>query len=434
MSVKNIKKLPLYLLLFMAVYVILLGLFFLSVKTIPRQAILPGLEASAEYYKDREMVEFLLKKVKASRLDNISDPYLLNIINYQDSSKPARSIANAMLYVGEGIGTTEAFCRAVTDLPAPDTEYLRYWHGSSALVRFMLQFTDITGIYRIFTILLALLTVILSIVLLRYRHIRLWLYTMIAFAAGSLWFSTISLEYTWCALLMLIFSILTAVLCQKGREKYLPAFLLVSGILTNFLDFLTYETVTMTVPMLLAVAICFKKDKQLKETAVLSAGSALAWLCGYGGMWAGKWIYAAAVLRKNVLPLVTGHVEERLVGAENLSSNYLIGTFQLLKREFGCLFPFGYGVGGKVVGILLLIFLFSFYFVFQKKGGDLSKLKFYLLVGLVPIIRFLVLRNHTALHDAFTFRALMGTVLAWGLAGDQWLGDPKKDIPRDKKK
>jgi hypothetical protein len=136
------------------------------------------------------------------------------------------------------------------------------------------------------------------------------------------------------------------------------------------------------------------------------------------------------------MPYVTGHVQERTFGESVLSDNYLIGTFQLLKREVFCLFPFGYGGAGAVAGVFLVMIAASFCYVFRKKNPGTGKVRLYLLIGLIPLIRFLVMRNHTAMHAAFTFRALSGTVLALllAMASVAELPLPGKGSGRGKKK
>ncbi|MCR5281905.1 MAG: hypothetical protein K6E18_00905 [Lachnospiraceae bacterium] len=404
-----------YLLLFFMMYFLLLGLFLLSVKTIPRDRVLPNLKRSAEFLKDKDPLAMEIEGILASRRDYTCDPYFLCILYYQDSENAAYTIAKAPYYTEEKEVAPRMFYHAVTNDPPANTEYLRYWHGGTAIVRVLLLFTDLVGIYRLFAIVFALLYLLLTTLLLLHKHLSLWVCLSVCFAAGSLWFAAGAIEFIWSALLMLLFSLIVTLLCRYRKEKLFAPLCLVVGMLTAFLDFLTYETVTLTVPAVLFCGLCLANNKDIKQVAKQSAKGAAAWLFGYVCMWAGKWVYAALILQENVMPYVTGHIEERLVGEMPLPDSYLAGSFVLLHREFAALFPFGYGKAGLVLGLMGLLVLAAFCYVFHKKGADRRVLLLYLLWSLVPILRFLVLRNHTATHIAYTFRALMGTVLAWTL-------------------
>ncbi len=404
-----------YLLLFFITYFLLLGLFLLSVKTISKDQVLPNLKRSAEFLKDKDPLAMEIEGVLASRRDYTCDPYFLCILYYQDSKNAAYSIAKAPYYTEEMEVAPRMFYHAVTNNPPANTEYLRYWHGGTAIVRVLLLFTDLVGIYRLFGVLFALLYLLLTALLIAFKRLSVWVCLSISFVAGSLWFAAGAIEYIWSALLMLLFSLAVVLLCRYQKEKLFAPLCLIVGMLTAFLDFLTYETVTLTVPAVLFCALCLKEQAQVKEVGIRSAEGAAVWLLGYVGMWSGKWVYAAVILKENVMPYVTGHIQERLVGEMPLPDNYLAGTFVLIKRELAALFPFGYGKAGLVLGLMGLLVLAAFCYVFHKKGADRRVLLLYLLWSLVPILRFLVLRNHTATHIAYTFRALMGTVLAWAL-------------------
>lgn len=101
----------------------------------------------------------------------------------------------------------------------------------------------------------------------------------------------------------------------------------------------------------------------MKEAAKLT----LVWGFGYVGMWVMKWVMASLILGENVMPYVTEHIGERLYGDIGVSQlTYICGWHILM----------------------------------------------YMLPGLVPYIRYLVLHNHSYLHCFFTYRAQMATVLA----------------------
>ena len=144
---------------------------------------------------------------------------------------------------------------------------------------------------------------------------------------------------------------------------------MVGGMVCAYMDFLTTETLSLTVPLLLVLWVFFHKNPQASRTQVMkeAAKLTLVWGFGYVGMWVMKWVMASLILGENVMPYVTEHIGERLYGD---------------------------------IGVRQLTYICGWHILM------------YMLPGLVPYIRYLVLHNHSYLHCFFTYRAQMATVLA----------------------
>lgn len=94
---------------------------------------------------------------------------------------------------------------------------------------------------------------------------------------------------------------------DPGRRA---VFFLVSGMVTNFLDFLTCESLTLLMLMLLD-----RDDARPRMTRKDLPRIALDWAVGYGGMYLLKWGLAGIVMGENPLPYITSHIGERMVGS-----------------------------------------------------------------------------------------------------------------------
>ena len=176
--------------------------------------------------------------------------------------------------------------------------------------------------------------------------------------------------------------------------------------LTCFFDFLTTETLTLTVPLVLLLWI--ERDMTVKCYIKI----AFAWATGYVSTWMLKWLLASLVMGENALPYVSEHVAERIGGTQfvNLGIfSYLLGA---LARNLGCLFPFGYGIIGVLLGISLIIVYLYLAYVYRGKNIDKRRIGLFVIIALVPYVRYLVLHNHAYLHYFFTYRAQMATILA----------------------
>lgn len=379
---------------------------------IPQSAIRENVLSSAEFLCDGPLFGTVVEGVESSRIDRYADSILLGIAWQYDGEKPLTSVMESSYYYTEYQNENQNLLDAVTkNLPA-NQQYLRYWHGSIAIVRPLLTVFSLRQIYLFNGIVMAVLALWLLVLLCRKKAYVPALGVGLGLVLTSSWFVPLSLEYTWTYLLMLAGSILAVKLACAGKWRNLGVFFLLIGMATNYLDFLTTETLTLLVPLLLVLWIDRRENSA--RTGVQSAKNAakavFLWGCGYVGMWLAKWIMAAVVLGENVLPYVMNHVQERLGGDLGLSlGRYMI---EAVLRNIRCLFPLEYGTLGVLAALSLVVFGSYVGYVHHKKIIRWDRVTLLAVLGLVPYVRYLVLHNHAWLHCFFTYRAQLATILA----------------------
>lgn len=407
-----------YILTFIVVTVLLLGVLVLSAR-IPRSAIKENMQKSAVYLCEGELFGRVVKDVNGSKIDRYADSILLAIAYQYDSDKPLTSVMWSSYYHSDAYNENENLLAAITNDREANQQYLRYWHGSNAIVRPLMTILDLRHIYMLNGVLLVLLIICLFVTLLLHKA-----YTpVVGVAAGliltSVWFVPFSLEYTWTYMLMVLMSIVGVRLMFKKRYKALGVFFLISGMLTNYLDFLTTETITLTVPLLLMLWIKHRQDEQetIKDSFHTAGKALAAWGFGYAGMWMMKWLIASIVLSENVMTYVSEHIEERIGG--DLGIGFMQYIFGAIWNNIKCLFPFEYGIIGLFTSIALAIVVVYIGYVYRVKNIDRGRVILYILIGSIPYIRYAVLHNHSYLHCFFTYRAQMATILAIVLMLDQ---------------
>ena len=323
----------------------------------------------------------------------------------------------AKYYTGDGDVNTSLRTSVNSHLNA-ETEYLRYWHGSSAVVRFLHLFLNITQIYWMHAVMIAGLFAVLVIVLLRKRLYAELAAFVLSMVMISIWFVPFCLEYTWIFLCMLISSVLGIKFAEEGKKTQLYYLFLITGMVTVYLDFLSAETLTLVVPLILILRVWRKRADNrygCREQWGFFLKSAGLWAIGYVGMWVSKWIIASAVLHENVMPYVKEHISDRIEGVNPAGSlvGYIVGA---IMRNVKCLFPFDYGKTGAII-LLAMIVVFIVLPVAADKvtiKNEIDKriIALYLSIGGIPILRYAVLHSHSWYHASFTYRALAGTVLA----------------------
>ena len=372
---------------------------------IPKSAIRENALKSAQFLREDPLFGMAVKGIEGSRIDRYADSILLGIAWQYDGERPLASVMESSYYYTEDQNENQNLLDAVSqDLPA-NQQYLRYWHGSIVFLRPLLCVFSLPQIYAWNGVVLAALTIWLLAVLCRKRAFVPAFGVGLGLVLTASWFVPLSLEYTWSYLVMLAGSTIAVNLAYGGKWQHMGLFFLLSGMVTNYLDFLTTETLTLLVPLLLVLRI-----GQQESGPSLAAKSVIAWGCGYGGMWLAKWLLAAAVLGENVLPYVIGHVQERIGGDLGLGlGQYMTGA---LLRNIRCLFPLEYGTLGVLIMLALVVFGSYVGYVYQKRSVRWDRVILFGVLGLVPYVRYLVLHNHAWLHCFFTYRAQLATVLA----------------------
>lgn len=400
-----------YILIFLGATFLLTGMLVLAAR-IPQSAIKENVQESAVYLCEGDLFGEVLEQVESSKIDRYADAILLGIAYQYDSNDSLVSIMRSSYYHRELYNENENLLTAVTEDCEANQQYLRYWHGSNVIVRPLLIILNLKQIYVLNGMILALLVMCLLGILLRERAYAPAAGVLAGLILTSTWFVPLSLEYTWTYLWMLVVSMVGVRLISKERYEVVGVLFLVSGMVTNYLDFLTTETLTLTVPLLFQVWMKHRQNGQATvKTSFQMAGKAVAaWGFGYAGMWMMKWLLASIVLSENVMPYVSEHIEERIGG--NLGIGFWRYLSSAISNNIKCLFPLEYGIIGAFTGIAMVLFVIYTGYVYHRNKIDWKYILLYALIGLIPYIRYVVLRNHSYLHNFFTYRAQLATVLA----------------------
>ncbi len=412
---KKIKAVSLYILIFAVSAMLLAGLLLAS-ACIPQSRIQKHMEESADILCEHDRIWYVIPGVESSQNHLYADAITANIAYHLSDGNPLESVMWAGYYYQGGDVNTSLRTAVQNHLEA-ETQYLRYWHGSAAVVRLLHIFLNIKQIYWMHAAVILGLLAFLLVMLMRnrmYAEAAAFIFSMIMV---SIWFVPFCLEYTWTFLCMLIASIIGIRLVMKGQSDRLGLLFLITGGVTVYLDFLSTETLTLVVPLLLILRVM---EKQKGNTAdinpwFLTLKSSVLWIIGYVGMWVSKWLLASMVLHENVMPYVESHIGDRIGGVNPAGSlaGYIAGS---ILRNVKCLLPFDYGMIGAIILLVMIVAFIVLPIVLDKVTlkNEINKgiIVLYFFIGGIPLLRFALLRNHSWYHRSFTFRALAGTLLA----------------------
>lgn len=356
-----------------------------------------------------------------SKVDQTADSYLLSIAYYLDPAHPLESVLWARYYEGredtEALlkNMNESYSRSVKEQTPTNKQYLRYWHGSLIFVRPLLMVFNLNQIKVLSGVVIVVLLILLLRLLVKAGYRTEAICVAISMISVSVWFVPVSLEYVWMFILMLIVAIVAVRMVMNEKQRQLLLLLFLTGMAAAYLDFFTTETITLLIPLLLAIRILYRDKKQNDgEIWKLAIKCILLWGIGYVGCWVAKWGVAAIVFQTNTIPFVQNRVLVHL-GAYD-EHGPMLGMVGAVLRNLSPLFPFGYGAIAAPLS-LLLIFIFVFVPVYRgtvvlKKTIQWKRVALFGLLGMSVYFRFIVLWQHSWRHYFFTYRAQAATVVA----------------------
>ena len=285
-------------------------------------------------------------------------------------------------------------------------EYTYYWHGYVILLRPLLLLFDISNL-RMFNCMcqLALFTALLFLIgREKGRPYAAMLLTSYLFLMPMALF--MALQYSW---VYYVAAGSTLVLLSKkdflfARNRYIYFFIII-GMLTSYLDLLTYPLFTWGVPMVWWLVLD-KAQKKRIGWCLQVVFSGISWIVGYTGMWIFKWMIASIYLNKNVFKSAINEVFYRSGTAGGAESYQLADRFRA--------FYFNWMHYEQLIfAVLLVIWIVYWMWKSFRHGWNCSTKGYaYLLVGASSFVWYFVLVNHTTIHHSFTYRIFGVTLLA----------------------
>ena len=278
-------------------------------------------------------------------------------------------------------------------------------------------FADIHGIKTLGMVCLILLLSRTLWVLYRSGHWDIGLCLLVSLLLVQVWNLRLSVEYQPCFLIC--FGLCPAFLrLEKRGDFYLNLLAIVSGTLTAFFDFLTTETITILLPLILVVAIrsreCRLESPQRVLGMLLRCG--ICWTLAYLGTFALKWVAVSLATGENHFLAAFDSVGQRVNGAVTEANTHIMpGMLTAIISNLSVLFEGTSRTEYRtVISNLVIIAILSFavYRMYQVRQKLRPGTVFILMLGSIVLLRYSILANHSYLHSFFTYRALASTILA----------------------
>mgnify|MGYP003098497412 CR=1 FL=1 len=272
---------------------VLLGtLLMIAAYAIPSETVWENVRVSAQTLANEGLRYEAIDGYHASRLDDFTDAIMIGnaVLTTED---PVESAMTARHFAGgETIGT---LMRYLDGEDVPTESYARYWHGYLAALKPLLMVMNLNSI-RVLNMYAQLALVLWTAALMVRRGLSRHVLALFA-AYASLCPAAVMQSLQYSTAFYVAFGAMAVLLWTDGRMNDALFFMAV-GMLTSFVDFLTYPIATLGLPLAARMALRQKQEKPCGLADFVKI--CLSWGIGYAGMWSGKWLMAALLTGQNV--------------------------------------------------------------------------------------------------------------------------------------
>jgi len=391
-------------------YCFLLSIFTLLiilVFMIPTSSIKQNIAASAKQIQ-KEGLWFQPLGFYLFQIDNMTDCIMMNINVCADSEYPIKSAMSAKYTLPSQNSNNERIYENIAgttlnvsingyDKSVEINNYARYWHGYQIILRPLLTFLNYNQIrilnYIIFTVLMAI-TIIMLYKTSGKIYALTFLTTMIM---SNIMIVPLSIQFSTCfyisMIAMLVFLIRPEL--AYNNEKTTIIFFLI-GAITSYMDFLTTPLLTLGFPLIVITSIAVNQNNKIKNIAIKS----ISWFSGYTLLWASKWIIAWILTGENVINSAVNSAQLRLgntivFGGNEMPMgdffNIIITKISLIINPLLILF---------IIFVLIIIVATYLY----KNKQRIKSEGWLITIALMPLLWFIVMKNHSLQHIFFTWR------------------------------
>lgn len=350
---------------------------------------------------------------KSAQLDNFTAVLMIKTAAYtgdQTLMEKALGGYRAELAAGEGQSGWEAFCAYGDASETHDggLSYTRYWHGYTLPLRLMLCVMDLAnGQMLLYFAQTALFAAVLLMMAKRglcrlMPALFLAYFLIMPMAAG------VCLQYAPASLVMLLACCAVLAWDEKIEAAVsLPAFFALVGLVTNFVDLLTFPLITLGFPLVLLLALRMKTEDSFVRLLALAIVCCACWALGYGGMWALKWVLAGAAFGWARFYGIFAQIFLRVSSESNGEQLSRLAVMKMnldviLAKKAYLLLMLAVGAASLADSAYRMI-----------RGAKLDARVLALLVpAAVPFAWCFVMANHSFDHTYFTYRNMTMAVLA----------------------
>ncbi len=355
-----------------------------------------------------ESYEQLVKGYETTQLDNSTDAVMMLAAVYQDDQNPFVQAAEGRSYIGgeTAFHTLLSYAEGET---LESVSVARYWHGYLVLLKPLLLLFSYLDIRVI--LMMAQGAMIAAVIAGMCKRkldslVPAFLVSMIcitpAITGFSLQFST-ALCTALGAMMVLLY-----LPPRRIQSSTLSRIFLLTGMVTSYVDYLTYPIITLGMPL----CLCFFlfPEAEWKKELCRFVTCCICWAIGYFGMWAGKWVIAGVLGREQWFwANLLDKIKQR---SSSQSGEVAITYLDVLISVFKPFVKRAYLLAGMIIGLAWLT-LFVHSRRYPAQAPQPFRAVLLVITGLMPFAWYFVTKNHSYNHAFFTSRSLAVSAFAF---------------------
>lgn len=293
-------------------------------------------------------------------------------------------------------------------------EYSRYWHGYLIFLKPLLMMITWEQVEYLGVALQLLLLAAVVAAAVRRKQTLLGIGIVVTFFFMKPVPILVSLAMSVCWYITLTAILIELLLYDRLQQKqWFEAFFLIVGMVTAYMDFLTYPIVTLGLPLCTWLILNLTQDSTWKKRFQALFWMAAAWGIGYLGMWGMKWVVADLTLHTGTLKEAAWAIIQRTEPLDGYASaaSGVDRTLALNLAQYDS--PVYLWVMAMIAAAAIVCTVCAGYrMVKDREQKWLWNLLFFPAIALLPFIWFVGTQNHSAIHCIFTFRILGVTVFS----------------------
>lgn len=371
---------------------------------------------SDETFNYEGIYPMIIQGYKCTQLDNYTDGLMYTTAIYPGSGDTLRDMLENPRIEYDDVNMVQGMNDYANDVQGRESHqyeitYGRYWHGYLVILKTLLLFWNVSEIRMLNLMMQGTLFCIL-LYLVRKRIGAVYQIPLLLMEAVlNPIVLPLSLQYSW-VYYVGILSAIVFLIKEQWQSKSIFLLFLVTGMITSYVDLLTYPLITLGLPMMVFLLRWQKKDGTWRKKLLYFMGNSVFWGIGYAVMWGSKWVLNSIFTNGNIFENVRTEIEIRLSNTGEAQEIFTAGM--VLQKNYDVIkqFPF------QLLWISFLIFVVVYYIV-EKRRKKIEKINSnqllnvlpWLGLSIIPLAWIAVMGNHSWVHYWFTYRELSVTVL-----------------------
>ena len=400
------------------------------VYCMPTDRITDRAKSSVDVFSEEGAYPTIINGYKGAMLDEYTDAWMIRIAFYNGTQSPLDKALHDYYYGYDNDynndihNVCESMIAYLDGKPGYRLfDYSYYWHGYLLILKPMMMFLNYSDI-RVLLLSAELMLVICLCILLDRRGLAVFIPAFAASLVCIQFFQIgMCMQYSWVFIVGMIASVLILKKYDGVRTlKNWAVLFLITGMITCYVDFLTYPLYTLGIPLTFLV-LCTLHENGITFSSLFKTSfvSCVCWAVGYAGMWFQKWI---------IYSILTG---ENLIAKGLERINYRSGHER--DTDISCTYP---GTVSKNIGVLhthvyviviLLVFVYIAAILIKNKNAYFRPeyIAIHLLICALPFAWYFISQNHSTVHEFMAYRILSIAIFS-GLCMITELIYPKQNI------